>query len=83
MNVVPRSVRPRRRRITTDPLDPVPTAGSAASKTGAAAKKEAPVRLKHDYAAGRRDPDRLLLPWHPDETSRRPPAYRGRDVRLR
>ena len=40
MNVVPRSERPRSRRITTEPRrDRSPTAGSAASKTGAARRR--------------------------------------------
>jgi len=42
MDVVPRSERPRSRRITTVSRDASPTAGSAASKTGAAAKKRLP-----------------------------------------
>ena len=42
MKVVPRSLRPRSRRITTDPTDAAPTAGNAVSNTGAAAKNKLP-----------------------------------------
>ncbi len=42
MNVVPRSVRPRSRRMTTEPREEEVALGNAFSKVGAAAKKRLP-----------------------------------------